>query len=144
MVPADHIRFVENGSLRQTLKAFGKFNEKLVSSYVAKILEGLAYLHSQGVVHCDLKAANILSTKNGNIKLSDFGVSLNMKAVENFKQEVVTASRAKMPLKPVSNVAGTPHWSECCNNCGGDHADLGIVAPEVISLNGASPASDIW
>lgn len=42
-------RFVENGSLGQTLKAFGKFNEKLVASYVARILEGLDYLHSQGV-----------------------------------------------------------------------------------------------
>jgi serine/threonine protein kinase len=45
----DGFRFVENGSLGQTLKAFGHFNEKLVSSYVAKILEGLEYLHSQGV-----------------------------------------------------------------------------------------------
>lgn len=46
---ADNGRFVENGSLGQTLKAFGNFNERLVSSYVAKILEGLHYLHSEGV-----------------------------------------------------------------------------------------------
>jgi serine/threonine protein kinase len=42
-------RYVENGSLGSTLKAFGKFNERLVSSYVIKILEGLDYLHSQKV-----------------------------------------------------------------------------------------------
>jgi len=42
-------RYVENGSLGQTLKAFGKFNEKLVASYVIKILEGLHYLHSSKV-----------------------------------------------------------------------------------------------
>jgi serine/threonine protein kinase len=47
---------VENGSLGQTLKAFGKFNEKLVASYVAKILEGLNYLHSQGVSGLPLNA----------------------------------------------------------------------------------------
>lgn len=105
------IRYVENGSLGQTLKAFGKFNERLAASYATKILEGLHYLHSQEVVHCDLKAANILSTKNGNIKLSDFGVSLNMKAVENIKADAETFSRTGKPV-PVKDVAGTPHWSE--------------------------------
>ncbi|WVQ62332.1 uncharacterized protein L199_000471 [Kwoniella botswanensis] len=121
------LEFVENGSLGQTLKSFGNFNERLVSSYVAKTLEGLDYLHSQGVVHCDLKAANILSTKNGNVKLSDFGVSLNMKAVENIKQDAKTAGK-EGGKKRVSEVAGTPNW----------------MAPEVISLAGASFASDIW
>lgn len=116
------LEFVENGSLQHTLKAFGKFNERLIASYVAKILEGLIYLHSQGVVHCDLKAANILSTKNGNIKLSDFGVSLNMRAVETF------AERASIGKAESSDVAGTPNW----------------MAPEIIKLAGASPASDIW
>lgn len=106
---AQLIRFVENGSLGQTIKSFGVFNEQLASSYVAKILEGLDYLHSQGVVHCDLKAANILSTKNGNIKLSDFGVSLNMRAVENIKQDVQTRGKR---APDIGDVAGTPHWSE--------------------------------
>ena len=113
------LEFVENGSLGQTIKAFGVFNEQLASSYVAKILEGLDYLHSQGVVHCDLKAANILSTKNGNIKLSDFGVSLNMKAVENIKQDVQTHGKR---APNIGEVAGTPHWSksvpEHTNNSG--------------------------
>ncbi|KAJ6581497.1 hypothetical protein B0H19DRAFT_927936 [Mycena capillaripes] len=87
------LEYAENGSLGQTLKAFGKLNERLVASYVVKILEGLHYLHSSDVVHCDLKAANILTTKNGNVKLSDFGVSLNLRAVEREQ-----------------DVAGTPNW----------------------------------
>ncbi|KAF8074848.1 STE/STE11/cdc15 protein kinase [Lyophyllum atratum] len=87
------LEYAENGSLGQTLKAFGKLNERLVASYVVKILEGLHYLHQSDVVHCDLKAANILTTKNGNVKLSDFGVSLNLRAVEREK-----------------DVAGTPNW----------------------------------
>lgn len=87
-------RYAENGSLGQTLKAFGKLNEKLVASYVVKILEGLDYLHQSDVVHCDLKAANILTTKNGNVKLSDFGVSLNLRAME----------------REIKDVAGTPNW----------------------------------
>ncbi|CAK5267814.1 unnamed protein product [Mycena citricolor] len=88
------LEYVENGSLGQTLKAFGKLNERLVASYVVKILEGLHYLHSSDVVHCDLKAANILTTKNGNVKLSDFGVSLNLRAME----------------REIKDVAGTPNW----------------------------------
>ena len=87
-------RYAENGSLGQTLKAFGKLNEKLVASYVFKILEGLDYLHHSDVVHCDLKAANILTTKTGNVKLSDFGVSLNLRAME----------------RDIKDVAGTPNW----------------------------------
>jgi serine/threonine protein kinase len=123
------LEFVENGSLGQTLRAFGKFNERLVASYVAKILEGLNYLHSEGVVHCDLKAANILSTKNGNIKLSDFGVSLNMRAVEHFAERTsIGRAAANDGMRSPNEVAGTPNW----------------MAPEVIKLQGASPKSDIW
>ncbi|KAF5316572.1 hypothetical protein D9619_006466 [Psilocybe cf. subviscida] len=88
------LEYAENGSLGQTLKAFGKLNERLVASYVVKILEGLHYLHTSDVVHCDLKAANILTTKNGNVKLSDFGVSLNLRAME----------------REIKDVAGTPNW----------------------------------
>lgn len=88
-------RYGENGSLVHTLKAFGKLNERLVASYVVKILEGLHYLHQSDVVHCDLKAANILTTKNGNVKLSDFGVSLNLRAMERAETK---------------DVAGTPNW----------------------------------
>src|ERR1700749_2552532 len=61
------LEYVENGSLLHTLKAFGRLNERLVASYVTKILEGLHYLHRSQVVHCDLKSANILTTKNGNV-----------------------------------------------------------------------------
>lgn len=110
-VPMLMYRYIENGSLGSLIKDFGNPSEKLVASYTSKILEGLDYLHGQGVIHRDLKAANILSTKNGNIKLSDFGVSLNTKAVENIKQEALTASMTGS--KPnLSDVVGTPNWSE--------------------------------
>ena len=65
-----------------------------MASYVFKILERLDYLHHGYVVHCDLKAANILTTKTRNVKLSDFGVSLNLRAME----------------RDIKDVAGTPNW----------------------------------
>ncbi|KAH9988476.1 kinase-like domain-containing protein, partial [Russula compacta] len=69
------LEYAENGTLEQTLKAFGKLNEKLVASYVTKLLDGLNYIHCSGVVHGDLRAANILTTKDGSVKLSNFGRS---------------------------------------------------------------------
>jgi serine/threonine protein kinase len=89
-------RYAENGSLMSTLKAFGAFPEKLVASFCIKILKGLQYLHSNQVVHCDLKAANILTTKTGDVKLTDFGVSLNL----------------KIKSADTETVSGTPYWSK--------------------------------
>lgn len=88
------LEFAENGSLMSTLKAFGAFPEKLVASFCIKILNGLDYLHSNQVVHCDLKAANILTTKTGDVKLTDFGVSLNL----------------KIKGADAGSVSGTPNW----------------------------------
>ncbi|KAH9022700.1 kinase-like domain-containing protein [Lactarius pseudohatsudake] len=56
--------------------------------------DGLDYLHRSDVVYCYLKAVNILTTKTGNVKLSDFGVSLNLRAME----------------REIKDVAGTPNW----------------------------------
>lgn len=79
-----------------TLKAFGAFPEKLVASFCIKILRGLEYLHDNEVVHCDLKAANILTTKTGDVKLTDFGVSLNL----------------KIKAVDADSISGTPNWSK--------------------------------
>lgn len=98
------MEYVENGSLYNTLAAFGILPEALVASYVVKILEGLSYLHRMQVIHRDLKAANILTTKKGNIKLSDFGVSLQLNAVHSTIEN--------------ADATGTPNWSEfiCYND----------------------------
>lgn len=87
------LEYVETGSLAQINKKFGPFHETLVSIYIKQVLTGLAYLHSQGIVHRDIKGANILTTKEGIVKLTDFGV----------------ATKLSETTKSMS-VVGTPYW----------------------------------
>ncbi|KAG9146201.1 hypothetical protein Leryth_007903 [Lithospermum erythrorhizon] len=90
------LEYVENGSLANIIKPnkFGPFPESLVAVYISQVLEGLVYLHEQGVIHCDIKGANILTTKEGLVKLADFGVATKLT-----EAEVNTHS-----------VVGTPYW----------------------------------
>ncbi len=46
---------------------------KEVNCLFKQILTAVGFLHSNGIAHCDLKPENILLTKNGSVKISDFG-----------------------------------------------------------------------
>uniref|UniRef100_A0A0G4FL94 non-specific serine/threonine protein kinase n=1 Tax=Chromera velia CCMP2878 TaxID=1169474 RepID=A0A0G4FL94_9ALVE len=87
------LEYVEAGSVRAVLDKFGAFLEPLAAHYTFQVLEGLCYLHDQGVVHRDVKGANILTTKSGRCKLADFGVARNLGETEK-----------------AESVVGTPYW----------------------------------
>ena len=86
------LEYCENGSLHSISKNFGKFPEHLVAFYMSQVLHGLLYLHDQGVIHRDIKGANILTTKKGDVKLADFGVATRTTTLHE------------------SSVVGTPYW----------------------------------
>lgn len=86
------LEYCENGSLHSICKNFGKFPEHLVALYMSQVLQGLLYLHEQGVIHRDIKGANILTTKEGLVKLADFGVATKAQGLSE------------------SSVVGTPYW----------------------------------
>ena len=86
------LEYCENGSLHSISKNFGKFPENLVALYMSQVLHGLLYLHEQGVIHRDIKGANILTTKQGLVKLADFGVATRTTTLNE------------------SSVVGTPYW----------------------------------
>lgn len=69
------LEYVEHGSLLKMINKFGCFPEELVATYLVQVLSGLNYLHEKKVVHRDIKAANILLVKSGQIKIADFGIS---------------------------------------------------------------------
>ena len=57
------------------------YNERLILFH--QIVKGLNYLHSKDVIHRDLKPSNILFDASGNIKISDFGMSIKQSANDN-------------------------------------------------------------
>ncbi|MBF5050675.1 hypothetical protein CLAVI_000290 [Candidatus Clavichlamydia salmonicola] len=66
--------FVQGISLREVILQETMFLRK-ASSAILQIAHALVHLHSHGIIHRDLKPENILLTKEGGIKLIDFGIS---------------------------------------------------------------------
>jgi serine/threonine protein kinase len=87
------LEYVEHGSLAGLLKKFGVFPEHLIASYTEQILRGLKYLHEESIIHRDIKGDNILITKDGKVKLADFGTA-----------------KLEDAEKKTQTVVGTPYW----------------------------------
>ncbi|XP_008793818.2 mitogen-activated protein kinase kinase kinase NPK1-like [Phoenix dactylifera] len=108
------LEFVPGGSISSLLGKFGSFPEAVIRMYTKQLLQGLEYLHHNGIIHRDIKGANILVDNNGCIKLADFGASKQVA-----KLATITAAKS---------MKGTPYW----------------MAPEVIVQSGHSFSADIW
>uniref|UniRef100_A0A182QEU8 Serine/threonine-protein kinase PLK4 n=1 Tax=Anopheles farauti TaxID=69004 RepID=A0A182QEU8_9DIPT len=79
----DHVYLVlelaENGELQQYLrKRIAPFSEYEAAVIFRKVVDGLLYLHSQNIIHRDMSLANLLITKDMNIKIADFGLATEL------------------------------------------------------------------
>ncbi|KAM6602010.1 hypothetical protein CsatA_021619 [Cannabis sativa] len=67
------LEYADGGSLSDMIsRRGGRLSQAEIKAYTREILIGLDYLHSAGVVHCDIKGRNILVTKDG-LKIADLG-----------------------------------------------------------------------
>eukprot|EP01062_Namystynia_karyoxenos_P058551 TRINITY_DN50074_c0_g1_i1.p1 TRINITY_DN50074_c0_g1~~TRINITY_DN50074_c0_g1_i1.p1 ORF type:complete len:906 (+),score=239.20 TRINITY_DN50074_c0_g1_i1:149-2866(+) len=108
------LEFVSGGSVLSLAKKFGAFTEPVLRSYLVQILAGLRFLHHHKVIHGDVKAANILVSQDGKVKVSDFGAS----SLAHGEGEDFLCGRLQ----------GTPAW----------------MAPEAVRLQRNTRQSDVW
>lgn len=111
------LEYVPGGSVTALLRNYGAFEETLVKNFCRQILQGLSYLHERGIIHRDIKGANILVDNKGGVKISDFGISKKM------DMQALAGNRAHRP-----SLQGSVFW----------------MAPEVVKQTTHTEKADIW
>ncbi len=76
-VPLPYIvmELVEGQTLREKLNDHGKLEPGEAARVTMAVLDALAYSHSKGIIHRDIKPANVMVTKDGQVKVMDFGIA---------------------------------------------------------------------
>lgn len=120
------MEYVEGGDCATLLKS-GPLPVNLAKFYFSEILLAVDYLHNYGIIHRDLKSENILITKDGHIKLTDFGLSkigLMSHTTSILECYLDKETRQFNDMQ----VFGTPYY----------------IAPEVILRQGYGKPVDYW
>lgn len=119
------LEYVAGGSVATMLVNYGSLGEALISNFVRQILTGLAYLHSQDIIHRDIKGANILVDNHGGVKISDFGISKRVEASTLLQAPNAPGGKRGGPRV---SMQGSVFW----------------MAPEVVRQTAYTRKADIW
>ncbi|MFH8494025.1 Stk1 family PASTA domain-containing Ser/Thr kinase [Streptomyces coeruleorubidus] len=77
-IPYIVMEYVEGSTLRELLHSGRKLLPERSMEMTIGILQGLEYAHRNGIVHRDIKPANVMLTRNGQVKVMDFGIARAM------------------------------------------------------------------
>ncbi|MFE2580724.1 Stk1 family PASTA domain-containing Ser/Thr kinase [Streptomyces sp. NPDC059378] len=77
-IPYIVMEYVDGSTLRELLHSGRKLLPERTLEMTIGILQGLEYAHRSGIVHRDIKPANVMLTRNGQVKVMDFGIARAM------------------------------------------------------------------
>jgi serine/threonine protein kinase len=115
------MEYVDGRPLAQ-LRTEQSLSGEVVTALARQVAEGMAAAHAQGVVHGDLKPANILVTLGGTVKVMDFGMARRRRPAGQMSETILWEPT------PSGGISGTPAY----------------MAPEQASGEAATPASDVF
>ncbi|KAL1969045.1 hypothetical protein VTN77DRAFT_879 [Rasamsonia byssochlamydoides] len=88
------MEFMEGGALTDVIDNNPVIQEDQIATICLETCKGLAHLHSQNIIHRDIKSDNVLLDRVGNVKITDFGFCAKL-----------TESKSKR-----ATMVGTPYW----------------------------------
>ena len=122
-VPCLVMEYVEGPSLAAVLSVEGTLSPRHVLGLIAQAAEALACAHAAGIVHCDMKPANVLVDR-GWVKIADFGSAQTAGATPVSQAGLVTGTPGYLSPEQVAGLPATP---------ASDLYSLGMIAYECLT-----------
>jgi serine/threonine protein kinase len=99
------MELVEGGSLRELITASGGLPWQVVVSVASQICSALQCAHNHGIIHRDLKPGNLFLTRDGMIKLGDFGIARDVSASDLTAEGLTVGTHAYMAPEQITGDA---------------------------------------
>lgn len=124
------MEYVPGGDLWSHIRRYGRFLEDEAKFYAAEIVMGVEFIHSKDVIFRDLKPENILVTKEGHLKITDFG----------FAKPFPCNPYNTVPSSKSASENNTANFTTALTFCG----TPAYMAPEIILRQPYTNSVDWW